>query len=245
MNSCVIIPARYKSSRFPGKPITKLLNKEMIIWVAELSAKAIGKENVYVATDDERISSVVNKYGFKYIMTESNLLTGTDRVAAACIDLNYDIFVNVQGDEPLVNPKDIVRAIEYKTQYPNSIINSYSYLSEGEKVSSKNIPKVITNQNEELIYISRAVIPSSKKEILDPKMIYKKQVCIYSYFRKDLQEFLAFGKKSYLEASEDIEILRFLEFGRNIKMFKTSTSSLAVDVPSDVIKVEEVLKNYL
>jgi len=245
MNSCVIIPARYKSSRFPGKPLIKLLKKEMIIWVAELSAKAVGKENVFVATDDKRISSIVNEYGFKYILTDSDLLTGTDRVATASINLNYDIFVNVQGDEPLVNPKDILRAIEYKKKYPKSIINSYCFLSDEEKVSNKNIPKVITNENEDLIYISRAVIPNSKNEVLDPNIIYKKQVCIYSYFKNDLKEFLSFGRKSYLENIEDIEILRFMEFGRVIKMFETSFPSLAVDVFSDVKSVEKALENKL
>ena len=91
MKACVIIPARFKSSRFPGKPLAKLLNKEMIIWVAELSETAVGKENVYIATDDERISKKVNEYGFNSIMTSSNLLTGTDRVAEASKKLDYDI----------------------------------------------------------------------------------------------------------------------------------------------------------
>ena len=94
MKSCVIIPARFKSSRFEGKPLVKLLNKEMIIWVAELSATAIGKSNVYVATDDLRISNKVEEYGFKTIMTDSNLLTGTDRVAQASMQLDYDLFGN-------------------------------------------------------------------------------------------------------------------------------------------------------
>ena len=133
----------------------------MIIWVAELSAEAVGKENVFIATDDERISSIGSKYGFKYIMTNSELLTGTDRVAAASVNLNYDIFVNVQGDEPLVNPKDILRSIEYKRKYPKSIINSYCFLNNDEKVCNKNIPKVITNEKR-FIYISRAVIPNKK-----------------------------------------------------------------------------------
>lgn len=242
MNPCVIIPARYKSSRFPGKPLIKILNKEMIIWVAELSANAVGKDNVFVATDDERISSTVNNYGFKHIMTNSDLLTGTDRVAAASINLDYDIFVNVQGDEPLVNPRDILKSIEYKIKFPKSIINSYCILNDDEIVSNKNIPKVITNEKEDLIYISRAVVPNSKNENSDSNVIYKKQVCIYSYFKNDLKEFLSLGRKSYIENIEDIEILRFFEFGRNIKMFETTTPSLAVDVFSDVLNVEKELQ---
>ena len=114
MRACVIIPARFKSTRFPGKPLAKILNKEMIIWVAELSSEAVGKPNVYVATDDHRISSKVEEYGFKTIITPTEMLTGTDRVAMASTNLNYDIFVNVQGDEPMVNPNDILKSIDYK-----------------------------------------------------------------------------------------------------------------------------------
>ena len=242
MKACVIIPARYKSSRFPGKPLVKILNKEMILWVAELSAKAVGRENVFIATDDSRISRLVFNYDFKYIMTNSDLLTGTDRVAAAAKELNYDVFVNVQGDEPIVNPSDILKAIDYKINFPESIINSYCYLKYDEDPFNKNIPKVITNQNDDLIYISRAVIPNSKEDRFE-KIPYKKQVCIYAYSKKDLVSFLSYGKKSIIEEIEDIEILRFFEFGTNIKMFETLDNSHAVDVISDVAKVELILKD--
>ena len=162
MKSCVIIPARFKSSRFEGKPLVKLLNKEMIIWVAELSATAIGKSNVYVATDDLRISNKVEEYGFKTIMTDSNLLTGTDRVAQASMQLDYDLFVNVQGDEPLVDPAEILKSIKLKKQFPSYIINSFCFLNENEDPKNKNIPKVITNEKNDLIYITRGVNPKSK-----------------------------------------------------------------------------------
>ena len=240
MKSCVIIPARFKSSRFPGKPLVKLLNKEMIIWVAELAAKAVGKSNVFIATDNLNISQKAEEYGFNFIMTSSDLLTGTDRVAAAAKNLNYDIFVNVQGDEPLIDPKDILKSIDLKKKYPSSIINSFCYLKKDEDPHNKNIPKVITNEENNLIYISRAVIPSSKSEALE-NFNYKKQVCIYSYFGQELDQFLSFGRKSLIENIEDIEILRFLEFGKKIKMFETTKSSLAVDVKSDVQRVEAEL----
>ena len=242
MRSCVIIPARFKSSRFPGKPLVKLINKEMIIWVAELSAKAVGKNNVFIATDNSQISEKAKKYGFKSIMTNSDLLTGTDRVAAASISLNYDIYVNVQGDEPLLDPNDILRSIDYKKKFTSSIINSFCYLNENEDPKNKNIPKVVTNEDNDLIYISRAPVPNTKSELGENGM-FKKQVCIYSYFKDELQDFLNFGRKSYVEKIEDIEILRFFELGKNIKMLETSKSSLAVDIPSDVEKVENELKN--
>ncbi len=244
MKSCVIIPARFKSSRLPGKPLIKLLNKEMIIWVAELSSSAVGRNNVYVATDDNRISKKVNEYGFNSIMTSSNLLTGTDRVAEASRELDYDIFVNVQGDEPLIDPNDILKAIELKKKYPSAVINSFCYLSKGENPQNKNIPKVITNKNNDLIYISRAVIPNSKEKNLED-INYKKQVCIYSYFRNELDSFFSIKEKSFIEKVEDIEILRFMDLDKKIKMFQASKSSLAVDVISDVEKVENELKKVI
>ena len=244
MKSCVIIPARFKSSRFEGKPLVKLLNKEMIIWVAELSATAIGKSNVYVATDDLRISNKVEEYGFKTIMTDSNLLTGTDRVAQASMNLDYDLFVNVQGDEPLIDPADILKSIELKEQFPTYIINSFCFINQNEDPKNKNIPKVITNEKNDLIYISRAVIPNSKSHIMD-KVKYKKQVCIYSYYKEELKLFYDYGKKSYLENIEDIEILRFFELNKQIKMFETKKTSLAVDVFSDVENVEKELKKQI
>ncbi len=244
MRSCVIIPARFKSSRFPGKPLVKLLDKEMIIWVAELSAKAVGKDNVFIATDNSKISEKVYEYGFKSIMTSSDLLTGTDRVAAASMGLDYDIYVNVQGDEPLLDPNDILRSIEYKKKFTSSIINSFCYLNENEDPENKNIPKVVTNEDNDLIYISRAPVPNTKSE-LGKNTTFKKQVCIYSYFKNELEDFLSFGRKSNVEKIEDIEILRFFEFGKNIKMLETSKSSLAVDIASDVEKVENELKYHL
>ena len=154
MKSCVIIPARYKSSRFPGKPLVNLHAKPMILWVAELAAKAIGASNVYIATDDIRISNVIRDSKFQSILTGENLLTGTDRVAEACMKLDYEIFINVQGDEPMINPDDILKAIDYKIKYPKHIINSYTYLGKKENPLNTNIPKVITNESNELIYIS-------------------------------------------------------------------------------------------
>ncbi len=243
MDACVIIPARFKSSRFPGKPLTKLNGKEMILWVAELSSEAVGASNVFVATDDLRISEIVEKKGFEAILTNSDLLTGTDRVAQAAIPLKYEIIVNVQGDEPIVNPKDILKAIELKKEYPESVINSFCFIGKGEDPKNKNIPKVVTNENNDLIYISRALIPDSKEKNSFSK--YKKQVCIYSFYKDQLDKFYSFRRKSYLEKIEDIEILRFFELGINIKMYESLTPSLAVDVPEDILKVEIALKKKL
>lgn len=244
LNACVIIPARFKSSRFPGKPIAKILNKEMVIWVANLSAKAVGIANVFVATDDERIANVVKNYGYKVFITDKNHLTGTDRVAEVANKLNYKIIVNVQGDEPMIDPDDIIKAIKLKKEFPNYVINSYCFLKEDENPNSLNIPKVVTTEDQNLIYISRSMIPLSK-ETNDKSTNFKKQVCIYAFNKKELKEFLDFGRKSELEKIEDIEILRFFELNKNIKMFRTNKPSLAVDVLEDLYNVEKALLKKL
>ena len=242
MKSVVVIPARYKSSRFPGKPLVRLLGKPMILWVSELSAKAVGQENVYIATDDERISKVVTAAGFNAIMTSEQCLTGTDRLAEVANKIQADIYINVQGDEPLVNPEDIVNIIKAKEQYYDEIINGYCSISTDEDPNNVNIPKVIFTEDNSLIYMSRQAIPGYKDEIQAPSQYYK-QVCIYAFTADELKSYADFGRKSTLEASEDIEIIRFLEWGKKIRMVKTSPGSLAVDTQEDVAKVEQGLKN--
>tara|TARA_B100000700_G_scaffold329329_1_gene450586 strand:- start:4199 stop:4939 length:741 start_codon:yes stop_codon:yes gene_type:complete len=241
MKACVIIPARYNSSRLPGKPLLHLLDKPMIIWVAEIASKAVGNENVFIATDDTRICNIVSQSGFTFIMTSNLASTGTDRVAEASLGLNYDIFINVQGDEPLVCPEDILRCINHKKKYPDSIINSYNIINKDQDPYSINIPKVVVNNSDDLIYISRSLVPGYKDLNLKPES-YFKQVCIYGYNKKELTKFLDFGGKSKLEKAEDIEILRFFELGCPIKMFKSSNISLSVDVVEDIENVERHLR---
>ena len=241
MKACVIIPARYSSTRFSGKPLVSILGKPMIIWVAEISARAVGIENVYVATESKMIFDLVESYGYTSIMTSINALTGTDRVAEASKNLNYDVFVNVQGDEPLLDYNDIINCINLKLEYPNYVINGYSKMNSYEDENSINIPKVITNEQNFMIYMSRKAIPGFKSE--ENKLdYYKKQVCIYGFSSDDLQKFADYGRKSQLENSEDIEILRFLEFDKKILMYECKDNSHAVDIPEDVIKVENLLK---
>lgn len=241
MRACVIIPARYASTRYPGKPLVPLLGKPMVLWVAELSALAVGKENVYVATEDSRIADIVRSAGFSALMTSPAALTGTDRLAEASHMIDYDIYVNVQGDEALVEPDDIRRCIELKSEHPDLIINGYSSLSPGEDHTSVNIPKVITNEAGMMVYMSRSPLPGFKEQKNAPAA-YRKQVCIYGFTREELSSFSKFGRKSVIEACEDIEILRFLELDRRILMYECQPGSLAVDVPEDVFKVEAALR---
>jgi 3-deoxy-manno-octulosonate cytidylyltransferase (CMP-KDO synthetase) len=241
MRSVVVIPARFQSSRFPGKPLVSLLGKPMVLWVAELSAQAVGRENVYVATDNESIASVVRNSGYMAVMTSDKCLTGTDRVAEAAKQIKADIYINVQGDEPILNPNDIVKIIEAKKQDMNVILNGFCWIAESENAENVNIPKVITNEKDELIHISRKALPGFKEQKNAPTC-FKKQVCIYAFSYKQLEAFYNFGRKSFLEQCEDIEILRFLELNIPIKMVETSSGSLAVDVKEDVPLVEAALE---
>lgn len=241
MTACVIIPARHASTRYPGKPLTPLLGKPMILWVAELSARAVGQEHVYVATEDARIVDVVEAAGFTALMTSKTALTGTDRLAEAAEMIDYDIYVNVQGDEPLVNPDDIRRCVELKAANPELIANGFAWMGEEEDPHNVNIPKVITTEDDVMVYMSRVALPGFKVPENAPAR-YKKQVCIYGFTREELAAFRDFGRKGTLEACEDIEILRFQELGRKIVMYETSPGTMAVDVPGDVAPVEAALR---
>lgn len=240
MRSVVIIPARFSSSRYPGKPLVSLLGKPMVLWVAELSANAVGRSNVYIATEDKRIEEAVRQAGFQVIMTSDNLPTGTDRLAEASKKVEADIYINVQGDEPLVDPEDIIKVRDAKLANMQDVINGFSWVSNNEDPNDVNIPKVITNENDELVYMSRVALPGYKVVENVPNS-YKKQVCIYAFTKKELESFHDFGRKSQLEHHEDIEILRFLELNKKIRMIETKPGSLAVDIPSDVPKVEAAL----
>ena len=236
----IVIPARYKSSRFPGKPIVDIDGTPMIIRVADIASKVVPKENIYIATEDERIAKVVDDYDYKVILTSDNCLTGTDRVCEASQEIDSDIIVNIQGDEPLLDSDDIQKVIDEKLKYPDSVINCMSRFDSTE-ATNRNIPKVVSNFNNDLIYMSRSAIPGTKEG--HSKLVHK-QVCIYAFTKDELDKFYQFGLKhgkTQIEWSEDIEILRFLELGINVKMLETYGTTQAVDVPEDVDKVLEIL----
>ncbi len=175
-------------------------------------------------------------------MTSKKCLTGTDRVAEASKKIKSKIIINVQGDEPAIDPKDILKVIKDKIKFPNHVVCGYNEIKSYESPNNKNIPKVVLNSKDELIYISRSVIPGSKKKD-DYK--YLKQVCIYGFNKKQLYDFAKFKEKSFIEKREDIEILRFFELGIKIKMTKLNSRSIAVDKINDVKKAENlILKKY-
>ena len=238
MSTSIIIPARYGSSRYRGKPLVRILGKEMVVRVADICSK-IKNAKVFVATDSKKIANAVKKYGYKYIFTSSSCLTGTDRVAEAANKIRSKIYINVQGDEPTINPKDIRKVIETKKKFPNHVICGYDKVHDFENPSSINLPKVVVNSKGELIYISRALVPGKKKN--SQKIQYHKQVCIYAFNKKQLKKFYSMKRKSETESFEDIEILRFFDLNEKIKMVKLNSQSIAVDEIADVKKAEKLL----
>lgn len=242
MNCCVLIPARYNSSRFPGKPLVKILGKEMIIHVAEAASKVLDRNDVYVLTDDKRIEEVVNKNNFKCIMTSRDAKTGSDRMAEIIEDLSYKVFINVQGDEPLVKPEDIAKCAELKNKNPFFVINGFAPIDNWEDFNSLNVPKVITDKDDFLIYMSRSPIPASKNKSRKLNGL-KRQVCIYGFSKEDLLFIKNNQAKQFLEESEDIEILRFIEANRKVLMFECSNETVAVDTPNDLKKVIFILNS--
>ena len=235
-----VIPARYKSSRFPGKPLANIAGKPMIIHVAEKTAKALGTENTFIATDDQKIQQVVEEYGYKAIMTSEDCKTGTDRLWDFAQKISADIYINVQGDEPMIDPADITKILTMKQDNMEWVINGMSSLHPDESAENINIPKVLVDKNNNLIYMSRLPIPGVKS-FEGGLPDYKKQVCIYGFTFDELRKFGSMKEKAEYEKFEDIEILRFFDLGVKVKMVEVNGNTIAVDVPSDIEKVEAII----
>ena len=214
----------------------------MILRVADI-CKKIKNVRVFIATDSKKIANVAEKNGYDYIMTSKNCLTGTDRVAEASKKIKSEIFINVQGDEPTISPRDIQKIINTKKKFPNHVICGYDKIHNFESPKNINLPKVVVNSKDELIYISRALVPGTKKK--NQNINYFKQVCIYAFNKKQLKKFHLKKRKSIIEKIEDIEILRFFDLDEKIKMVKLNSNSVAVDEMRDVKKAEKLLKKRL
>ena len=226
----VVILARYESSRFPGKPLVNICGKPMIQHVWERCCQAVEQEKVYVATDDNRIKIAVEDFGGQVIMTSSECLTGTDRLAEANLKLNCDFIVNVQGDEPLINPDDINTVINSFLKTGN-VTNAMCPISSKSEFYSLTVPKVVFSESGKLLYMSRSGIPQTKEG--EYKYGFK-QVCIYAFSKEQLAFFYTKNIKTPNEQIEDIEILRFLESDYIVDMVEVQSGSLAVDVPNDL-----------
>lgn len=236
----VVIPARYESTRLPGKPLINLEGKSMILRTYEQCIKAIDANLVYVATDSEHIKSHCEENNIQVVMTSSTCLTGTDRIAEFAKKVDAKTYINVQGDEPLMNPEDITKVLKIAKQYPNEIINGYAPISSKEQYASLSIPKLVFRPDGRLLYMSRSPIPGNKEAAFRKAW---RQICVYAFPKNTLLEFASLRNKTTLENEEDIEILRFLELGHEVRMIELSSDSIAVDTPEDAEKVRGILKN--
>jgi len=240
MRFAVVIPARYQSSRFPGKPLVDLCGKPMIVRVWERCVAAVPAADVYVATDDERIRAACVAQGIQVVMTPDDCLTGTDRVYWASRQIDADVLINVQGDEPLLDAGDILAVIEAARRHPGEVINAMCPIAEERDFRSTTVPKVVARPDGRLLYMSRAAIPTDKTHAFRTA---QKQVCIYAFSRDSLAAFTSIKAKTPLEQIEDIEILRFLELGYEVRMIAVSDSSVAVDTPEDAERVRTLIKD--
>ena len=240
MKVLAVIPARWSSSRFPGKPLALINGIPMInmVWKKVIKAKSIN--NSIVATDDKRIFDACKKMSINVIMTSKKHLTGTDRVHEVSKKIKSDIYVNIQGDEPLINPKsidDIV--ILLKKNLRKKIVASTGYVEVVNLTNKENQGVYLAcNKFHEVIFLSRYKIPFNFKK----NTIKKKHIGLYAYTRNALKVFNKL-RQGDLEKTESIEILRFLEHGYNVIAQKINTPLLDVNYSSDIKKIESFLRN--
>jgi 3-deoxy-manno-octulosonate cytidylyltransferase (CMP-KDO synthetase) len=239
MNAVIVIPARFQSGRLPGKPMIDLAGVPMIERTYRRCALGFPAEHIYVATDDERIYRHCVGVGIRTLMTSPDCPTGTDRVAEVADSVAADLYINVQGDEPLFNPRDIQLILDAAEANPGEVLNGVCPIDTEERFRSPSIPKVVMRPDGRLLYMSRAAIPTSKA--FEFKKAWR-QICIYAFTPEALRAYRSVKGKTGLEQIEDIEILRFLELGFDVRMVPVSSDSVAVDTPADVATVEDILR---
>lgn len=234
-----VIPCRYKSSRFPGKPIAMICGKPMVWHVWNQAKKTNNIDRLIVATDDNRIYDVCHQYGIESTMTSENHKTGTDRVAEVAGRIDGDVFVNIQGDEPLIDPYGIDRIIsEIVKNDKEDIVNAFSAITDMGDIVNGNVVKVITSIDGFALAYSRSPIPYPKES----NPVYKRQIGLYAIKRDVILKFSSLSR-GYLELSEGVEMFRYLENGYRIKMVEISDNgSIPVDVADDILRVESLLK---
>jgi 3-deoxy-manno-octulosonate cytidylyltransferase (CMP-KDO synthetase) len=253
MKITAVIPARYASTRFPGKALADIGGKPMIQHVYERTSKSTLVTRVIVATDDRRIADAVAKIGGEAVMTSVDHETGTDRLAEVARDLECDLIVNVQGDEPLIDPAMIDQAIEPFLDNPDLQMGTlktrvrclHDFLS-------PNVVKVVTDINGFALYFSRSPLPFFRDKWQDlkdesfacGKMLCYKHVGLYVYRRPFLLEFAAM-KPTFLEVSEKLEQLRAIENGVRIRVVETESTSIGVDTPEDLSKAQEYYRQVM
>lgn len=240
-----VIPARYKSSRFPGKPLADIAGKPMIYWVYQQCKKVDDFDEVYVATDDELIFNTCKELGVEVVMTSNTHRTGTDRIGEVARKIPADLIVNIQGDEPLIEPETIRQAILPFYDNPDlQISNLMTKIKDPVDVVNFTVPKVIVNKENIGVYLTRATAPYPKGSI---DYSYYKQVCVYGFKPEALKFYCDYGMKygkARVEAIEDIEILRFIENGYKVQYIEVESETIAVDTQNDLERVNQYVKEH-
>jgi 3-deoxy-manno-octulosonate cytidylyltransferase (CMP-KDO synthetase) len=250
-NFAGIIPSRYASSRFPGKPLALVGNRPMIQRVYEQACKSL--DLVYVATDDKRIFEAVLNFGGKAIMTSPDHQSGTDRCAEAVTlitgetGISPDVVINIQGDEPFIKPEQIELLKQCFTSESVEIATLIRKVAEGEDIFNPNQPKVIITSESNALYFSRAAIPYIRDTEISKwsgKHVYYKHIGLYAYRTETLKK-ITLLPRSPLEISESLEQNRWLENGFNIRTAITIWESIGIDTPDDLEKAKLLLEFFI
>ena len=242
MKIIAVIPARYASTRFPAKLMQDLCGKTVIVTTYQAAVNTNLFDDVFVVTDSQLIfDEIINNNG-KAIMSLKNHESGSDRIAEAIKNLDVDIVVNVQGDEPFIDLESLSKLIEVFKQDSDNKVDLASLMREIKDIGDIENPnnvKVVVDQNQFALYFSRSVIPYPREENVGVK--YMQHIGIYGFRKQALIDFYALPMKS-LEASEKLEQLRYLEFGKRIKMVETNHIGVGIDTIEDLEKARQLLK---
>ena len=239
-----VIPSRYGSSRFPGKPIHPICGKPLVAWVVEAVKKAKSLDDVIVATDDDRIVAAVEQYGGKAAMTPSELPSGTDRIACAAGDFaDDDILVNIQGDEPLIEPALIDALVgRMKEGMKWDMATAVTPIRKKEDLDAKTVVKVVLDRDDGALYFSRCPIPCDRDHEPDlASGLWVRHLGIYAYRGAFLKRYIA-EKPCALEKTEKLEQLRALWMGAKIAVIRTDDEGVGVDTPEDAVRIEGLLR---
>ncbi|MCE2504712.1 MAG: 3-deoxy-manno-octulosonate cytidylyltransferase [Chlorobi bacterium] len=244
MKVAAIIPARYASTRLPGKVLIELAGKPMILHVCDNVARAKRVERVVVATDDERIAEVVREGNHEVVVTSSDLPSGTDRIAAAARELSLEgAILNVQGDEPMIDPDVIDKVIDRFASSDADCVTPIVKIDSIMSLFDPDTPKVVMRDNETALYFSRTPIPffrdRAPEEWLDVHTFHR-HVGLYLYKAESLERFVN-STPSHLEHAEQLEQLRMLGLGMSILCVEVDYHGLSVDSPEDVMRVEGMI----
>ncbi len=241
MKALGVIPARFASTRFPGKPLKKILGKPLLQWVIEGARESKSLDEIWVATDHADIERLADSLGVKCVMTDANLATGSDRVFQAARDVDADIVVNIQGDEPLITGALLDKLVAPLLKDPKLQMATLGRQLQRGDLENPSTAKIVLNHRSEAIYFSRLPIPYSRIDAPAQKAICLKHIGLYAFRKSFLAEFCS-QAPTPLELAEGLEQLRALYLGARVNVVEVEHESWGVDTPEDVAKVEALLK---